>query len=161
MPQDAPEQDPVQWLAPEEQSAWRAFLEMHDELMLRLERDLHERTGLSSTDYQVLVVLSEHPEGRVRPVEMCRALRWEQSRVSHQVTRMEKRGLVERSTCEEDGRGSLVGITPAGRRAIEAAAPGHVSALRALLVAPLGPDGMLQLGELSRRVLDAMENPER
>ena len=149
----------VPWLAPEEQAAWRAFLEMHDELMLRLERDLHERSGLSSTDYQVLVFLSEHPDGRARPVEMCRAMRWEQSRLSHQVTRMEKRGLVERSTCEEDGRGSLVGITAAGRSTIEDAAPGHVRSLRALLVDPLGHDGLLRLGDLSRRVLDAMDDP--
>jgi DNA-binding MarR family transcriptional regulator len=150
----------VPWLDDEEQSAWRAYVELRDELTLRLERDLQARSGLSGADYQVLVVLSESPDDAARPVELCAAMRWEQSRLSHQLTRMERRGLVERRACEEDGRGSIVALTPAGRTAIEEAAPGHVRALRRLLVDPIGREGLLQLGALARRVLDAMADEE-
>ena len=157
---DATARDGVPWLDPQEQAAWRAFMDMRDELNLRLERDLQARAGLSGADYQVLVHLSESPADAARPVDMCTELRWEQSRLSHQLTRMERRGLVERRACEEDGRGSIVALTPEGRAAIEDAAPGHVRALRALLVDVLGRDRMLQLGELSRAVLDALPEDE-
>ncbi|UDY36779.1 MarR family winged helix-turn-helix transcriptional regulator [Dermatobacter hominis] len=152
--------DDVPWLDAEEQAAWRAYMEMRDEVTLRLERDLQARSGLSGADYQVLVHLSESPGDAVRPVEVCTALRWEQSRLSHQLTRMERRGLVERRACEEDGRGSIVALTDEGRAAIEEAAPGHVVALRALLVDVIGRDGMLQLGAIARRVLDALPDDD-
>jgi DNA-binding MarR family transcriptional regulator len=150
----------VPWLDAQEQAAWRAYMDMRDELSLRLERDLQSRSGLSVPDYQVLVHLSESDRDRARPVDLCADLRWEQSRLSHQLTRMEKRGLVERLACEEDGRGSIVALTSEGRAAIEAAAPGHVRALRALLVDAIGRDGMLQLGALARQVLDALPDAE-
>lgn len=154
----APGEDPdgIPWLDPDEQSAWRAFIEMGDEIGLRIERDLQSRSGLSSADYQVLVHLSESVEDRARPVDMCRSLRWEQSRLSHQLTRMARRDLIERRDCDEDGRGSIIVLTPQGRAAIESAAPEHVRALRSLLVEPLGRDGLLQLGNLARKVLEAL-----
>ena len=148
--------DEVPWLDDREQAAWRSYLDLRDELALRLERHLQTASGLSSADYQVLVHLSETDGDRARPVELCRTLRWQQSRLSHQLTRMERRGLVERLECHEDGRGSIVALTPAGRSAIESAAPGHVRDLRDLLIEPLGRDGFLQLGDLARQVLDAL-----
>jgi DNA-binding MarR family transcriptional regulator len=152
--------DDVPWLDAQEQAAWRAYMDMRDEVTLRLERDLQARSGLSGADYQVLVHLSESTDDRARPVDLCADLRWEQSRLSHQLTRMEKRGLVERRACEEDGRGSIVALTPEGRTAIEEAAPGHVRTLRALLVDVIGRDGMLQLGALAQQVLDALPDTD-
>jgi DNA-binding MarR family transcriptional regulator len=78
----------------------------------------------------VLVPLSESPEGRLRARELGREILWDRSRLSHHVTRMEKRGLVVREECAEDGRGAMVRLTDAGRAAIEGAAPGHVAATR-------------------------------
>ena len=152
--------DDVPWLDADEQAAWRAYMEMRDEVTLRLERDLQSRSGLSGADYQVLVVLSESPRDAARPVELCATLRWEQSRLSHQLTRMERRGLVERRACEEDARGSIVALTSEGRAAIEAAAPGHVLALRALLVDVIGREGLLQLGALAQQVLDGLPDDD-
>ncbi len=153
--------DPVPWLDSEEQAAWRAFVELRAEIGLRIERDLQARSGLSTADYEVLVQLSESAHDRARPVELCRNLRWEQSRLSHQLTRMAKRDLVVRRDCDEDGRGSIVELTPQGRAAIESAAPAHVRALRSLLVEPLGREGLLQLGTLARTVLDALADDDQ
>lgn len=147
---------PVPWLDDDEQAAWRAFLELRDELVIRLERDLQATSGLSGADYQVLVHLSEAPGAAARPVELCRSMRWEQSRLSHQLSRMEQRDLLIRRSCDDDGRGSVVVLTDEGRDAIVAAAPEHVRTIRRLLVDVLGPAEMRELGRLARKVIDAL-----
>jgi hypothetical protein len=73
-------------------------------------------------DYAVMVPLSEAPNGQLRTKDLGTALGWDRSRTSHQVTRMVKRGLVVREFCEDDARGSVVGLTATGRAAIEQAA---------------------------------------
>lgn len=124
--------DEVRWLDATEQRAWRGFLDVHARLAGAMNRDLQRRCGLSLSDYDVLVHLTDVPDGRRRSFELSRALGWEKSRLSKQVGRMETRGLVVREACEEDRRGAYVAITDEGRRAIEAAAPGHVELVRAL-----------------------------
>ena len=100
-----------QWLTEEEQLAWRGLLQMTSQLNARLNRQLQEDYGLSLTDYEVLVVLSEAPEGRRRVFEIADALAWEQSRVSHQLARMQRRGLVARQECPTDARGAFAVLT--------------------------------------------------
>ena len=117
----------------DEQRAWRAWLDAHARLSARLNRELQATSGLSLSDYDVLVHLTDVPDGRLRAFELGDGLQWEKSRVSRQVARMATRGLVARQASPEDGRGAYVTITPAGRRAIEDAAPAHVELVRQLL----------------------------
>ncbi len=84
--------------------------------------------------------LSEAPQQRCRPFQICEALNWEQSRLSHQLSRMQRRMLITRQECEADGRGAFVTLTEAGASAIESAAPGHVAAVRALIFDRLTQD---------------------
>src|ERR1700743_3554144 len=121
------------WLSDDEQLVWRAYLRMSSLLPPELTRELQRNSGLTLREYEVLVQLSETPPGRLRPFQICEALNWEQSRLSHQLTRMERRGLITRLECEADGRGAFVALTPAGAAAISAAAPGHVAAVRELV----------------------------
>jgi len=123
----------ARWLSSDEQRAWRAWLDAHARLSARLNRELQAGSGLSLSDYDVLVHLTDVPEGRLRAFELGDGLQWEKSRVSRQVARMAARGLVARHASPEDGRGAYVTITPAGRRAIEDAAPAHVALVRQLL----------------------------
>jgi DNA-binding MarR family transcriptional regulator len=123
----------VRWLEPEEQRAWRAWLDAHAHLSARLNRELQASSGLSLSDYDVLVHLTDVPEGRLRAFELGEGLQWEKSRVSRQVGRMAERGLVAKEATPEDGRGAYVAITPAGSRAIAEAAPAHVDLVRRLL----------------------------
>jgi DNA-binding MarR family transcriptional regulator len=136
----------VQWLNDQEQAVWRLWVESQMRLHSRLARRLAAESGLSMSDYEVLVLLSEEPEGRLRMATLAERLQWDRSRLSHHIRRMETRGLVARADCPEDGRGSFVGVTHGGREAIEAAAPGHVRAVRELFVEPLGQDGLEALG---------------
>jgi DNA-binding MarR family transcriptional regulator len=121
------------WLSPREQQAWRTYLRMSSLLPAALNRQLQQDYGLTLPEYEVLVYLSESPERRLRPFQICEELNWEQSRLSHQLTRMERRGLVSRRECEADGRGAFVELTAAGADAITAAAPRHVAAVHSLV----------------------------
>ena len=111
---------------------------------------------MSAADYAVMVPLAEAPNGQLRTRDLGVALGWDRSRTSHQVTRMVKRGLVAREFCEDDGRGSVVGLTPAGRAAIEKAAPKHVALVRELFFDPLSDDELDALGVVLDRMLAAI-----
>ena len=144
------------WLSAPEQRAWRAFLGLHRELNARLNRQLQAESQLSLSDYEVLVVLSEADQGRLRPFELCDFLQWEQSRLSHHIRRMESRGLVTREGCTGDGRGAFVVLSPAGRAAIEAAAPSHAAAVRSLLFEAMTEEQVAVLEEVFTRALQEM-----
>jgi DNA-binding MarR family transcriptional regulator len=85
---------------------------------------------------------------------------WSQSRLSHHIARMQGRGLVTRDECESDGRGSVVVLTDRGMRAVEAAAPGHVAAVRAHLVDRLSPDQIATLGDIAEIVVTGLSEPK-
>jgi DNA-binding MarR family transcriptional regulator len=121
------------WLSDDEQRTWRTYLRMSSLLPAALNRELQQDSGLTLPEYEVLVQLSEAPQHRLRPFQICEALSWEQSRLSHQLTRMERRGLVTRRECEADGRGAFIELSPDGADAIGAAAPRHVAAVRRLV----------------------------
>src|SRR5439155_25785131 len=113
------------WLDERQQRAWQGYLHLNQDLTAVLEQQLARDSGLSGADYRVLHPLSEAPGGLLRARELCTEIGWDRSRLSHHLSRMEKRGLVAREGCVEDGRGLMVRLTDAGRKAMEAAAPGH------------------------------------
>jgi len=141
------------WLTDRQEQVWRAVLQLTTRLPARLNRQLEEDGGLSLADVDVLVGLTDVADGRVRVTGFARSLGWERSRLSHQVTRMERAGLVSREVCEDDGRGNYVSVTNAGRRAIASAAPGHVALAREVIVDALSHDEFEQLGALVDTVL--------
>ncbi len=146
------------WLDADEQRAWRAYLRMQGRLTARLNRELQAGSALSLADYEVLVHLTDNADGRLRPFELERGLQWEQSRLSHHLTRMQRRGLVRREECEEDGRGAFVVISEEGRRAIAAAAPGHVATVRRLFFDGLTPEQVAALERLATDVLARLDD---
>ena len=147
-----PAQDP-RWLTEREQLAWRAMLAMWTRLNAQLAREMAADSDLSMADFSVLVALTDTCAGRTRAFSLADALQWEKSRLSHQLARMEKRGLIERTECAEDGRGQIVGVTAAGRAAIEAAAPAHVAAVRRLFLDALSDEQVEALTEIARAAL--------
>jgi DNA-binding MarR family transcriptional regulator len=148
----------AQWLSPAEQQAWRAFVRVHQKLSARLMRDLQAHSKLSGADYEILVALTDTPGGRQRYQDLAEAVQWERSRLSHQIARMIKRGLIAREECPEDGRAAYVVLTSVGRKAIEAAAPQHVATVRRLVIDALSPDELVALDQISHRILDHLDN---
>jgi DNA-binding MarR family transcriptional regulator len=148
------------WLTAEEQHTWRTYLRMSALLPARLNRQLQRACGLSLPEYEVLVQLSEAPGHRLRPYQLCEALNWEQSRLSHQLTRMQRRGLVAREECPADGRGAFVMLETAGADAISSAAPGHVAAVRHLMFDRLTDDQRVAFERACAAILDALAADE-
>lgn len=140
--------DEPQWLDEREQRAWRSLMKMQADLSVYIERQLRAHSGLSTADYQVLVNLSEAPDGRLRSFALGDALKWEKSRLSQHLTRMQNRNLICRERCATDQRGAVVVITGRGRTLIEAAAPLHVADVRDVLIDHATPAQMDLLSEL-------------
>jgi DNA-binding MarR family transcriptional regulator len=154
----------ARWLDDEEQRAWRSLITMQDGLTEFLDRELRHRCGVSTPDYEVLAHLSESPEGRLRPFELGRLLRWEKSRLSQHLGRMQKRGLVSRDRCVTDQRGAVVTITPRGRDLITAAAPQHVANVRDVFIDQLTKaelKSLTAIGDKVRKRLAVLENQAR
>ncbi|MGO9873104.1 MAG: MarR family winged helix-turn-helix transcriptional regulator [Acidimicrobiia bacterium] len=142
------------WLDDRQQHVWQAYLHVNQHLYAALEERMLRESGLSGADYKVLVPLSETRGGVLRARELCTEIGWDRSRLSHHVTRMEKRGLVVREECSEDSRGLMVRLTRAGRRAIERAAPGHAEATHRFFFDLLSPDELETLAAVFDRVFE-------
>ena len=150
------EQTATAAVTPTEWATWRTFSSMRRQLDLALERQLQQQAGISGADYSVLITLFEAPDRKLRANELGAALAWEKSRVSHQVSRMEKRGLVERRECDTDLRGTWVGMTADGRRAVLSAMRDHGESLRRFFFDALTPDELAAIQSASTKVLDVV-----
>ena len=144
----------TRWLDPLEDRAWRGWLAAGDLMRAQMGRDLWQDSGLSEADFVVLVYLSETPGHRVRMSDLAAALRWSKSRLSHQVARMETRGLVTRAECPSDARGSFAVLTDQGMEEIEAAAPHHLVGVRQHFIDLLTPEQLASLGEITEVVVN-------
>lgn len=150
----------TRWLSEDEQCAWRQLLQMTAQLDARLNGQLQKCSGLSMADYDVLVPLSEAADSRLRMFEMAQALHWEQSRLSHHLARMQKRGLISREHCESDRRGAFVVLSAVGRQAIEQAAPAHASTVRRLVFDGLSAAQVKTLRSVTSSILERLSAPE-
>jgi DNA-binding MarR family transcriptional regulator len=146
----------TRWLTDDEMRAWRGHLRMSWLLDAAIARDLARDSRLSHPDYYVLVSLSETPEQRMRMSDLAAGILWSKSRLSHQIRRMEARGLVRREDCSSDGRGTFAVLTPMGLDAINAAAPYHVESIRRHLLDPLTPQQIAALADVSGVVTDRL-----
>ncbi|MDX3589519.1 MarR family transcriptional regulator [Streptomyces sp. ID03-2B] len=144
------------WLTPEQQAAWDGFIRMQEKLIGRLSRHVQADSSMSAADFIVLAKLTE-AGGRMRFMDLTKLVEWEKSRMSHQVGRMAKRGLVAKEECPDDGRGSFIVATPAGYQAIEGAAPIHVEHVRRLFIDALTEDELNTFTKISSRVVAHLE----
>lgn len=134
----------TRWLSEAEQCAWRTHLEVNRLLTYQLERDL-QPFGLTMNDYEILVNLSEAEEHRVRMSDLAAATLQSKSRLSHQITRMEKAGLVRRENCESDRRGLFAVLTEPGLEMMRRVAPHHVDSVRRHFIDQLSPEELERL----------------
>ncbi|MFG1951552.1 MarR family winged helix-turn-helix transcriptional regulator [Micromonospora sp. NPDC048830] len=118
----------------ERMACWRAYIESSQRLFTRLEDDLRADSELTFADYHVLVLLSEAPGQRLRMGELAARLVFSPSRLTYQVSSMQRRGLVARQSCPQDRRGSEAVLTAAGLLALREAAPHHLRSVRAHLM---------------------------
>lgn len=147
------------WLDERQAAVWQAYLHLNQHLYAALEDQLERDAGLSGADYKVLVPLSEAPAGVLRARELCTEIGWDRSRLSHHISRMERRGLVAREECAEDGRGLMVRMTGAGKKAIRGAAPRHAESVQRHFFDLISDDELDVLAAVFSRVLENLERP--
>lgn len=122
-------------LSPRELRAWHAFIAMGEDVLERVGRDLARSTGLSGSEFAVLSRLASYGKGEMQQQELATAMGWEKSRLSHQLSRMQKRKLIERRA--GDGRATLIALAPAGRVKLEIALPIRAESVRRNLLSRL------------------------
>jgi DNA-binding MarR family transcriptional regulator len=146
----------TEWLDEQQQQHWRAWLAASTLLLDAFSRDLQESHGLTMADYEILVRLSESDDRRMRMSELAEATLSSRSRLSHQIDRMQREGLVERVPCADDKRGYFAVLTPQGWGTLVAAAPSHVDSVRTRILDVLSPAEFAALAMASKKLLDAM-----
>lgn len=122
-------------LSPRELRIWQAFLSMGEDVLERVGRDITQATGLSGPEFAVLSRLAAYGKGEMRQQELATVMGWEKSRLSHQLSRMQRRKLVERQS--GDGRATLVVLTRIGRGMLEHALPVRAESVRRNLLSRL------------------------
>ncbi|WP_329167734.1 MarR family transcriptional regulator [Streptomyces sp. NBC_01387] len=143
------------WLSDAEQCAWRTYLDVNRLLTYQLEKDL-QPFGLTMNDYEILVNLSEAEDKRMRMSDLAAATLQSKSRLSHQITRMEKAELVRREHCESDRRGLFAVLTDLGGETMQKVAPHHVASVRNHFVGLLTPEALADLRESLTPVADQL-----
>jgi len=145
----------MEWLSEEQQAAWRPFVALLLRLPAALDAQLQKDAGITQFDYLVLSGLSEAPGRTLRMSELAATANSSLSRLSHVVSRLEAKGWVRREACPGDGRFINAVLTGEGWEKVKETAPGHVAAVRELLVGTLSEDELVRLGAISAKVLAA------
>ncbi|MFI6349212.1 MarR family winged helix-turn-helix transcriptional regulator [Streptomyces sp. NPDC050560] len=142
-------------LEPGEWEFWDDWTTAQRLLARELERGLQRDHGISKAEFSVLVRLWRAPAHTMRVCDLVSALDWEKSRVSHLLTRMEKRGFVARPEGAA-GRRTRTGLTASGRRVADAALRGHGDTVRRHFFDPLTPEEAATIREWSARTIDRL-----
>ncbi|MFJ2110734.1 MULTISPECIES: MarR family winged helix-turn-helix transcriptional regulator [unclassified Streptomyces] len=134
----------TRWLSDAEQCAWRTHLVVNKLLTHQLEKDL-QPFDLTMNDYEILVSLSESDDRRMRMTDLAAVTLQSKSRLSHQITRMERAGLVRRENCQSDRRGLFAVLTDAGMETMQKVAPYHVASVRKHFIDMFSPEALAEL----------------
>lgn len=145
--------DEVPWLSDRELRMWRYFAGVLSWLPAELEGQLQREAGLTHFGYWVLAALSEAPGRSRRMSELAVFANGSQSRLSHVVAKLEQQGWVRRERATEDGRGNVAVLTDAGYEKVVASAPGHVRAVRSLVLDALTAEQVGQLEGILHAIL--------
>ncbi|WP_424398497.1 MarR family winged helix-turn-helix transcriptional regulator [Mycobacterium sp.] len=149
------------WLDDDQQQAWRHVVGLFMTLPGAIDSDLQRNAGMTLYEYLVLASLSEAPDGTLQMSDLAHRANSTLSRLSHVISRLEKRGWVVKRPCENDRRASTVVLTAAGKKKIHGAAPGHAELVQQLVVEPLSAAQLRHLGEAAAAVVQAIDTANR
>ncbi|ONM48660.1 MarR family winged helix-turn-helix transcriptional regulator [Nocardia donostiensis] len=155
----------TRWLDDDEQRLWRSYLDATRLLFQELDKQLARDAGITLADYEILVLLSEAPQRRLRMRDLADASTTSRSGITRAITRLETAGWVTRVDCETDKRGAWAELTDAGAAKLAAAGPGHVAAVRENMFDLLSPRGIAVMthgfGEMRQHMLENREKLSR
>jgi DNA-binding MarR family transcriptional regulator len=149
------------WLSNDEQRLWRSYLDATRLLFQELDKQLVRDADISFTDYEILVLLSEAPERRMRMRDLADASTTTRSGITRAVTRMEKAGWVHRVGCETDKRGAWAELADGGVAKLVEAGPGHVDAVRKNMFDALAPHDVTAMARAFGSMRERMQENRR
>jgi len=145
------------WLTADQLSAWKKLIAVVELLPGALETQLRRDADLSHFEYFTLAMLSEAPEHTLRMTALASLTNSTLARLSHVVSRLEKRDFVRRAPCPEDRRATNASLTPAGWEKVVATAPGHVATALQNVIDPLTAKDVADLDRIMGRILGALD----
>ncbi|WP_375475598.1 MarR family winged helix-turn-helix transcriptional regulator [uncultured Jatrophihabitans sp.] len=151
----------TEWLTQEERAAWVRLAALVELLPGVLDGQLRRDADLTHFEYYAMAMLSEAPRATLRMTALAAQTNATLSRLSHVVSRLEHRDLLERFPCPEDTRATNVRLTPAGRKTVVRAAPGHVANVREHVIAALSPRQIRQLTAITEAILGRLDPDEK
>ena len=137
-------------ISDEEWMAWRGFRRLAEVITGRIARDISDATGLSGPDFMILMALIRDPHGALLQRDLLEYLEWDKSRLSHQLSRMASRELVQRS--RNNSAGISVSITETGRQLLATARPVHAKSVRRNFLDKLTPEDVNALIAITGRL---------
>ena len=140
-------------LTAEELAAWRGLLRVQSALFHELDGELSATHDLPLRSYEVLLLLGDAPDGRLRMTDLSRSVLLSPSGLTRLVDRLEREGLVTRERCPEDGRGFFAVLTAAGDRRLQAARTTHLAGVRRLFLDRLSPADLKRLAGYWERIV--------
>jgi DNA-binding MarR family transcriptional regulator len=149
----------VAWLTDDEQACWRAFVAVLLRLPHALEQQLKTDADLTHFEYWVLALVSEANGTQLRLSHLAAFANASLSRVSHVVTRLEKRGLLTRTPCPDERRATLATLTDTGQALVETHAPGHVAEVRRRVFAVLDATDVADLARIANKIAARLDPP--
>ena len=140
-------------LRTEELRAWRGMLQVHAAVTRALDADLRAEHGLALSSYEVLMLLGEADQDRLRMADIADRVLVSRSGLTRLIDRLVEAGLVERCACAADGRGAFAQLTDAGREKLRAARRTHLAGVHERFLDRLSADDQRALGEAWDSVL--------
>lgn len=134
----------AKWLSPIELRAWRGFVLNARDVLQDIEGDL-DCFGIDSGDYQLLAMLSESPDHRVRLCDLAATLRLSRGGLTRRMQGVLRKGLVRRVRSKDDGRSAYAEITEKGWKLLQRAAPAHVESVRRRMIDRLSKEEIASL----------------
>jgi DNA-binding MarR family transcriptional regulator len=153
--------DDTRWLTPEQLTAWKKFVAVVEVLPGILDSQLQHDSDVTHFEYFTMAMLSESPERTLRMTSLASATNSTLPRLSHVVSRLEKRGFVARNPCPEDRRATNATLTESGWQKVVATAPGHVHTVRANVIEPLTDADVADLDRIMGRMLRVIDPDNR
>ena len=147
----------VRWLDRDERATWLSVLRILSRLQPLLDSQLERTSGLNFFEYTILAMLSEEPDVTLRMSRLASATHASASKLSHAARHLEARGFIVREPDPDDGRCIRAVLTGSGRELIVDAAPGHVAAVRELVLDALTPQQLRSLREANERILGRID----
>lgn len=128
--------------------AWRAYFEGSAMLAAALERRLKDACGLDLADFNILLLLSEADDERMRMGTLARQLAFAPGRLTYRMQQMEAKGWVRREASVVDRRGTDAVLDDAGRRTLRKARPLHARHVEELFLSRISDADAAQLEDI-------------